>query len=419
MGTWLCLLLIFFTAAPSWGHTSQDAAFNIITYWPLGFRVDDSPQGQRVQRLLNKMHDLGAKEVIFNFRGKMITGKSSVIYSDVPEDLQSQEEALLKDTIQYAKTLGLRIAFRPILLVVGPQGEFPYVENGITWWHGNIRPGNPAEWFENFFAYHQRYLRIAQEVGASWYSIGAEMHSLTSGLGSRDLTWRFGFPELWLNFIGKARAILGPQVQITYGANYTDQYVLEDGIKTWGGELAQWHHDLTFIPKNSEEELHQENMRKLWQALDFVGLDYYRSLGSATSDYPTSYSDLVDMLSKNSILQAQNLDDIIGSIDKILGIHSQLAIQEVGYRSVEKCFVAPYLYEDDHTPINYQHQAAAWDALLRAMWTPQWPWMKGVGIWQVLVDDDSDLIINGGFSPLGKPPTEVVLKNYFKAPAAK
>ncbi len=407
--------MIFFSITPRPGYATQDAAFNIITYWPLGFRVDDSIQGLRVKRLLSKMHDLGANTVIFNFRGKMITGKGSDIRSDVPEQDQAQEEELLKQTVLYAKNLGFQVAFRPILLVVGPQGEFPYVENGFTWWHGNIRPDNPQEWFDHYFQYHQRYMRIANEVGASWYSIGAEMHSLTSGIGSRDLTWRFGFPELWLNLIAKARAILGSKVQITYGANYTDQYVLEDGIKTWGGEFAQWYHDITFLAKSAEELRHQSNMQKLWLALDFVGLDYYRALGSATADYPTGYTDLVNMLSKNSIYYTQGLDSIVKNINALLKISSHLAVQEVGYRSVEKCFVAPYLYEDDHTPINYEHQAAAWDALLRAVWTPQWKWMNGVGIWQVLLDDDSDQSINGGFSPLGKAPAEKVMKTYFGA----
>ncbi|MDG0817492.1 hypothetical protein NWE73_14010 [Bdellovibrio sp. PAP01] len=405
--------MIFLMTAPTQGHASADIAFNVITYWPLGFRTDDSPQGLRVKRLLAKMHSLGANMVIFNFRGKMITGRSSDIYSYVPEDLQEQEEALLKQTIRYAKDLGMKIAFRPILLVVGPQDEFPFVENGYTWWHGNIRPDNPSEWFDHFFNYHKRYMKIAREVGASWYSIGAEMHSLTSGLGSRDPSWRFGFPELWVDFVAKARNVLGPDVEITYGANYTDQYVLEEGQKTWGGEFAQWYHDLTFLTRTPEEIFHQEQMRTFWRSLDFVGLDYYRALGSATTDYPSGYSELVGVLSKNPMSYAQNLNDMLSNLDETLGIRSRLAVQEVGYRSVEKCFVAPYLYEDDHTPINYEHQAAAWEALLQAMWEPQWPWMQGIGIWQVLVDDDSDMSVNGGFSPLGKSPAENVLKNFF------
>jgi hypothetical protein len=73
------------------------------------------------------------------------------------------------------------------------------------------------------------------------------------------------------------------------------------------------------------------------------------------------------------------------------------------------------LYEDGKAKINYLHQAAAWDALLRAltMPLPTANWMREIGIWQVLVDEDTDLIPKGGFSPLGKPLTADILKKYF------
>ena len=410
----ICLLiLIFFISSQSPAQITHDVAINIITYQPTGFRVDDTAQGQRVRRIFQKIKELGVDTLIFNFRAQMITGVSSDIRPDVQSTQQADEETLLKQTITYAKSLGFKIAFRPILLVVGPHGEFPYTDNSTIWWHGNIRPTNVPEWFDHFFAYHQRYMRIAQEAEIAWYSIGAEMHSMTSGLGSRDPSWRFGFPALWVDFISKARQILGPQIQITYGANYTDQYVLEEGTKTWGGEFAQWTHDLTFTPQSAEEERHQNDMRALWKSLDFVGLDYYRALGSSTTDYPKEYSRLIPLLNSYSQNYAQNIDANLQAIDAALKMQSALALQEVGYRSVEKCFVSPYLYEDDHTPINYEHQAAAWDALLMSLWIPEWSWLKGLGIWQVLLDDDSDQIINGGFSPLGKDLTENVLRKYF------
>ena len=412
MKTWAFALFLAL-ALPFGAYSAPEAAFNIITYWPLGFRVDETPQGVRVRRLLQEMHALGATTVILNFRGKMIGGTSSEISPEVPPELQGQEEDLIKQTVRYARSLGLQIAFRPILLVVGPNGEFPYVENGFTWWHGNIRPTDPVTWFQKFFAYHQRYMKLAKTVNASWYSIGAEMHSMTSGLGSREPTWRFGYPALWVQFIQQARAILGPDIKITYGVNYTDQYVLENNVKTWGGEFEQWHHDLTFQTTTDEEAQHQQNMLKFWRSLDFAGIDFYRALGNSTTDYPADYASLVTMLNTFSIFYGQSLNTIMTDIDAATGTHTPLALQEVGYRSVDKCFVSPYLYEDDKAPINYEHQAAAWDSLLQGIWSPNFSWLRGVGIWQVLMDDDSDQTTNGGFSPLGKAPTESVLKKYF------
>jgi hypothetical protein len=393
---------------------SREAAVNIITYWPTGFRVDETAQGQRVQRLLQKIKNLGIDTVIFNFRGKMIGGTTNVVTSVVPTELQREEEYHLEATIHFAKSIGLKVAFRPILLVVGPHGEFPYEdEEGTLWWHGVIKPNDPQKWFRSFYEYHERYLKIAARTEAVWYSIGAEMHSLTSGLGSRNPPMRFGRPDLWLQLVYRARAVLGPQVKITYGANYTDQYVLENGVRTWGGEFEQWRHDITFDAHTDQEILHQQYLRNFWNQLDFIGLDYYRALGSADKDYPARYDELIKVLTPFSYQYSLNLHNALTQMNHAATSLKSLAIQEVGYRSVEKCFVSPYLYEDGHTPINYQHQAAAWDALLMSLWNPQTPWMKSIGIWQVLVDEDTDTTINGGFSPLGKDPAEQVLKKYF------
>lgn len=410
----LCAIFLVIAGFQSLAALPRESAVNIITYWPTGFRVDDTEQGQRVQRLLQKFKDLGVTTVIFNFRGKMIGGTTNEVQSVVPLDQQREEEYHLEATIHFAQSIGLQVAFRPILLVVGPHGEFPYTDSeGVLWWHGVIKPDDPEEWFRSFFNYHSRYMTIASRTGAAWYSIGAEMHSLTSGLGSRNRPRRFGRPDLWIQFVARARDLMGPQVKITYGANYTDQYVLENGVRTWGGEFEQWRHDLTFKARSQKEILHQQYLRNFWSSLDFIGLDYYRALGTASTKYPDSYDELIKVLTPFSFQYATNLQNALKQINTSAATNKQLAIQEVGYRSVEKCFVSPYLYEDGHTPINYQHQAAAWDSLLMSLWNPNTPWMKGIGIWQVLMDDDSDLYINGGFSPLGKEPTEKVLKKYF------
>lgn len=406
-------LFLFIFSAASWAQVPMEAGVNIVTYDPLGFRVDNTVQGQRVRRLLEKIRALGIDVIIFNFRALMIRGTSSDIRPVVPVDLQGEEEAHLKEMVLYARSLGLDVAFRPIMLVVGPKGEFPYVDRGVSWWHGNIRPTNPTTWFQSFFSYHERYMKLAKEVGAKWYSFGAEMHSMTSGLGSRASSWRFGYPELWLQYLAKARQVLGPSVKLTYGINYTDQYVLENGQRTWGGELRQWHYNLTFAAKTAKEKTHQTNLRNLWKGFDFIGIDYYRALGSPSKKYPDEYLDLILQLNSFSHFYAKDLDLMLTDIQKTTGVGLQLALQEVGYQSVEKCFTSPYSYEDGRTPVNYLHQAVAWDSLLSSLWQMPWPWMRGVGIWQVLMDDDSDLKINGGFSPLGKEPTEHVLKKYF------
>jgi hypothetical protein len=399
--------------SPYVASAELESGINIITYQPTGFTVDpNSAQGQRVRRLIFRIKELGIQTLILNFRGVMYTGTTNEVSSVVPENLWREEENRVLELADYAKGLGLQVAFRPILLVVGPNGEFPYQENGFYWWHGVIRPSDPQSWFNSYFNFHARYMILAQKCQAAWYSVGAEMHSMTSGLGSRDPSRKLGYPDLWVEMIEKARPLLG-NTKITYGANYTDQYVLEEGRRTWGGELEQWRYYLTQNMNSPEEVEHQNNLRRLWQSLDFIGIDFYRSLGDEHTNYPADFTPLANLLDDATQSLSSDLSLVLQEIDSTMGLSKKLFIQEIGYRSVEKSFVKPYLYEGDNIPINYIHQAAAWEAILRSFWKPTTPMISGIGIWQVLLDDDTDMIVNGGFSPLGKEPSENVLKKYF------
>ena len=381
-----------------------------MTYQPLGYRVDDTEQGNRVRRLLAKIRALGVQVLIMDFRGRMITGRSSDIDAVVPNELRPEEEYHIRAFVSYARSLGFEVAFRPILLVVGPHWEFPYVEGNKYWWHGNIEPSDIESWFQNYYAFHDRYVKLAADLHPKWYSLGSEMHSMTVGLGSRYRSWRFGFPAKWVQMIQQVRTILPRSTQLTYGINYTDQYVLENQQQTWGGEFEQWRHDITFAPQTSDEVRHQNDMRDLWRNLDFLGVDYYRALGSNKPTYPSDFATLADMLTTTTRKYAIDVRESRNQMSQATGAGREIAIQEVGYRSVDKCFVFPYHYEGGNEPINYIHQGAAWEALLRAVTDVPY---YGVGIWQVLLDEDSDLKENPGFSPLGKEPLTSVLQKYF------
>lgn len=390
------------------------AAIHLVTYQAWGFTVDSTPQGQRVRRIIDDSYRLGFRTVIFNFRGHMIGGTGSDIRSTVPAHQQETEERLLLEAVAYAKSLGMTVAFRPILLVVGPRGEFPYVEGKTFWWHGVIKPTQPQLWFANYFKFHERYLRLAARAGAEWYSIGAEMHSMTSGLGERDPQWRLGYPKQWVELIHKARAILGSQTQITYGINYTDQYVLSDGQKTWGGELEQWRYYMTANFQKPANIQHQKDLREFWSLLDVIGIDYYRALASANDRFSNDFATLVRQLEARPQSHASQLDTTLTEMALLDGTLKPLFFQEVGYRSVEKCFLDPSSYEEDGGKYSLVHQGAAWEAFFRAYWAPNWPWMTGMGMWQILVDEDTQAKTDKGFTPLGKEPVESVLKRYLK-----
>lgn len=411
--TTLTLCLATFSANAQ--MLAPKAAIHLMTYQSWGYTVDSSSaQGLRVRHILEESARLGFKTVIFNFRGHMVTGTGSEIRSTVKPEEQATEERLLLETVRYAKSLGLSIAFRPILLVVGPKGEFPYVENRkYLWWHGNIRPKDPQTWFANYFKYHERYLKLATKAGAEWYSIGAEMNSMTSGLGERDPSWRTGFPKMWVDLIQKAHAIVGTNTKITYGLNYTDQYVVSGGQKIWGGEIEQWRNDIVETFTDPKLIQHQKDMRDLWSSLDIIGVDYYRALASSTDKFASDFATLANQLQARPQSHATQLDNLLTEVALTIGVEKPLYFQEVGYRSVQNCFLDPSQYESQPGKANQIHQAAAWEAFFRAYWQPRWNWMAGVGLWQDLVDVDP-APNDDGFSPFGKAPMGTVLQNYLK-----
>lgn len=410
----LFFLLFFLSFSNSLAQQVPNPGIHLVTYDSLGFRVDFSEQGEKNRNILRRVKELGIKTLILNFRGHMIKEDSSEINSTVPWHYQEGEKRLLLEYIEYSKKMGFEVALRPILLVVGPNGEFPWVDRkGRYWWHGNIDPKDVDLWFENYFKFHERYLHIAAEVGVSWYSIGAEMNSMTSGLGARSSGRELGYPQKWVELIARARQILGNQVNITYGINYTDQYVVANNQKIWGGEIEQWRFYITESFKNNELIEHKKQMTALWKSLDIIGIDYYRALGGAKEKYGNDLNQLTKQLLSRTQSHASQLDTVLTEIMMETGEEKPLYFQEVGYRSAEKSFLSPASYESKGGKVSLIHQAAAWNTFLLAYWEPKWPWFVGMGIWQVLVDEGLKGTNNSGFTPLEKPETEEIFKKYF------
>ncbi len=409
-------LVFTFIIFASFGAWAQDmtAGIHLVTYKPLGFTVDGTQQGIKVRGIIDQAKELGFKTLILNVRAHMVTGVGNDIKSVIPLNLQAREEVLIEDTARYAKSKGLKVALRPIVLVVGPNGEFPYVSKGVYWWHGNIKPTNIDRWFENLYDFHHRYLKLAMRIDAEWYSVGAEMHSMTSGFGERDKTWSLGFPGKWVEFMKKARAIVGDKIKLTYGLNYTDQYIVVNGIKVWGGELEQWRYFMLSDFNTEKYQKHQADLRELWSQFDIIGIDYYRALAGRSQNFSTDHNTLVGQLLDRPRSHADQLDSFVTEVSITLGQDKPFYFQEVGYRSSARSFLNPSAYEDEGGPYNPLHQAAAWDAFFKSYWEVKWPWMSGVGVWQILVDEEINQTNNTGFTPLGKPQFQNILKKYLK-----
>ncbi len=388
-------------------------SMNLTTYQSWGYTVDSTVQGARVRNLILQLKSLGFNHLTFNVRAKMVTGTADQVLSFVPQSEQATEERLLGETIDFAHAHGMTTGLRPILLVVGPRGEFPYTLSGKTWWHGNISPANPMAWFQSLRLFHERYLHLAKLKGVSQYTIGAELHSMVTGLGERRPSASRGYPRQWTDFIRYAKAVAGAKTLIAYDINYTDQYVLEAGVKKLGGEFEQFRYEMTKAVRRQAEVDFQNEVIGFWKELDIIGVDMYRALAGRSSGQPGDFSKLAQSLQIRADSHATQLDTSLLEIESITGVFKKLELKEIGYRSTVGSFVNPASYESSGGTSSVLHQAAAWKALLGAFLEPQWPWFSGVHVWETNVDRDHMNPKDLGFSPIGKPLSEDVFRAAF------
>lgn len=389
-------------------------AMNLTTYQSWGYTVDSTPQGERVKGLILRLKDLGFNHLTFNVRAKMVTGQADDVGSFVPLAEQATEERLLEETVDFAHAHGFTTGIRPILLVVGPRGEFPYTKNGVTWWHGNIEPRDRARWFASLKNFHERYMQLAARKQMVQYTIGAELHSMTTGLGERRPKRPRGEPALWTDMVKYAKSILGSKTEVVYDVNYTDQYVLEGGTKKLGGEFEQFRYEMTRDYRKPQDLKFQNELREFWASLDVIGIDMYRALASRRSGHPSDLEALATRLRTRADSHATQLDTSLLEIEVATGEAKNLELKEIGYRSVEGSFVDPASYESSGGRLSVLHQAGGWKAILDSFLAAQWPWFQGVHVWETNVDRDHLDPRDLGFSPLGKTESESVFRDYFQ-----
>ena len=414
--TSLCLMLGFVFAESAGANSSGGLkkAMNLTTYQSWGYTVDSTPQGERVKSLILRLKAMGFNHLTFNVRAKMVTGQADDISSFVPVAEQATEERLLEETVDFAHANGFTTGIRPILLVVGPRGEFPYTKNGVTWWHGNIEPRDRTRWFSSLKTFHDRYMRLAARKQMVQYTIGAELHSMTTGLGDRRPKRPRGEPAMWTDMVKYAKSILGPKTEVVYDVNYTDQYVLQDGSRKLGGEFEQFRYEITRDYRKPQDLKFQNELREFWSSLDVIGIDMYRALASRRSGHPAELTALAARLKTRADSHATQLDTSLLEIEVATGVAKNLELKEIGYRSVEGSFVDPASYESSGGRLSVLHQAGGWIAILDAFLAAQWPWFQGVHVWETNVDRDHHDPRDLGFSPLGKAESESVFQDFFR-----
>jgi len=382
--------------------------------------LEGSNDKSEAQQVVDQLYNLGVRQINLSPRAVMTHPKKSELVPMTPPDDRAAERRRYLRFINYIHSKGMAVGIRPIFFVVDQHGKTPYVEELSSgekkiWWHGNIQPEDPNAWFESYKTYLDLYLPVAKIGKVEEFTIGAELYSMTVGIEDQWKKFPYGFPGRWLELLNYVRGKLLPTCRIMYDINFTDDKVEAGGLEQFGGEFARWRYRIVDLanPTSPEENKIWKNLVDFWRGLDAVGIDMYRSLATKTQQTPNRYDDLVGTLQQTSDRYASQIDNALFEIENTVGKKKELILKEIGYRSVEKGFVDPFVYAGVGT-LSLEHQAAAYEAIFRSFWKQKWEWFRGIVFWDASVDKKLQGPKDIGFSPIGKEMTEQVLKTYFK-----
>lgn len=378
----------------------------------------DASQPTQAQLRVLDAKRLGATHIVLNVRATMRGGTVNELTPATPPAERAREAQRMVRLMRYIKAQGMTVGVRPIFFVVGPNGEFPHFElqaNGKKklWWHGNIQPSDPDRWFESFRVYLDQYLLIARAGQTDEFTIGAELYSMTVGIEDQWFAHPHGFPGRWLELLRYVRSKL-PTARLMYDINFTDDSVTAGGLRKAGGEIERWRYRLADLanPDDPAQAAIWKDLVAFWTELDAIGIDMYRSLANPGQTLSNDVETLALQLKPRSDSYASQLDTILTEIAIFTGVEKPVIFKEVGFRSVENGMIDPFAYAGSGV-YNEAHQAGAYKALLESFWAPRWPWFGGIFFWDIPINPAKHGPNDVGFSPVGKPLTENVLKQYF------
>ncbi len=422
---WVVLTLA--AAIPAFAGTYSVKGFSLTETWKYGASdtsvvdaydatVDPTQPKTAAQVIVDKLHGLGVRRINLSPQANMRDPRdSSLTPNTSPGPERRKEKARYQRLIRYIHSKGMTVGLRPIFFVLAKDGTPNFVETiggkPFHWWHGNIQPNDPNLWFESYKSYLAIYYPLAQEPGVEEFTIGAELYSLTVGIEDQWKRHPYGFPGEWVKVLKEARANLPSHVRIMYDINFTDDRTDTANLSQYGGEFARWYYRLAGFAKPDQ------SLADFWNGLDAIGIDVYRSLATdqEAATLPANYDDLVVLLRKKSDLYAQQIDQSLEKIGDKLGTgFKDVVLKELGFASRDLGFIRPFEYSKTaNGQANVLHQAAAYEAIFRSFWSPGFEWFRGIVFWDASVNESLHGPTDHGFSPLGKPKTEQVLKNYW------
>lgn len=387
------------------------------------------------QKAVDQIKRLGGKHVVLLPKARMEGPFSNVIIDETPETYKASRAKNYATLIQYIHNQGMTVGIRPIFFVYCKTSagamSFPCdMKNPdgtkTRWWHGNIEPSDPYLWFESFQEYIKTYLTIAKLSKVEEFTIASELYSMTVGIEDRWLKYPHGFPCEWNRVLQFARTYL-PKARVMYDLTFTDDSALPGDSGSLGGELERWRYRLVDLAPTTpyEGETCTGNSSQLsgpqiwkafvnlWNGLDEMGVDMYRSLAEKNDVLAADITGLTAHLRKKSDMYADQLNNTMLAIELVTGKHKSVIFKEVGYKSKDRGFMNAEEYDSPSTVPNLVHQAAAYEAYLQSFWKPGWEWYNGVIFWDISVNPNRRGPSDAGFTPLDKKPTEKVIQSYF------
>ena len=263
-------------------------------------------------------------------------------------DLYSASNSSLIHAIQKAHELGMKVALKPMVDVIGGT------------WRGQINPSNWTTWFTNYRHFIQDFAELAEANGVELYVVGTELKSSQQ------------YQSSWRQVISETRTVFSKN--LTYAANW-DSY--------------------------------STTQVRFWDALDFVGVDAYFPL---TNSFNPSVSQLKNGWSNSPPGwwgAGRNWTNELYSTHTATG--KQIVFTEIGYVSKNGTNMYPWDWNVS-TTLDLQEQAdcyqAALDVFKDKSWFSGWFW------WNWETDPDAGGPSEMHYTPQNKPAETVLYQYY-------
>jgi hypothetical protein len=211
-----------------------------------------------------------------------------------------------------------------------------HLDPGDGVWRSHLNPDNRDAWFADYKYHVYKYAALAQKNGVESYCIGTELISMASDTVDPKNTTQ------WKSMITSIRTI------------YTGKLFYD---ATWGGSAYA----------NEPPQI------AFWGDLDYMGLSAY---------YPLPGDGSVASLKSN--WDRINTNTIKPLYDRY---KKPILFAEIGYRSIAEAHEHPWAWWYLPEPYSAQEQINDYTALIE-YWN-QYPYMRGIGLWNALTSPNS------------------------------